>query len=111
MKKFMLLITLPIILIISWCWDEDDVSVTDFEYDVSACDKYFEIAECILNNAENPDWDKDLKNELRQMIKQQQEQWKQLSEKELVKNCTKWLANYDNKESRELLESLGCSLD
>ena len=45
------------------------------------------------------------------MIKQQQEQWKQLSEKELVKNCTKWLANYDNKESKELLESLGCSLD
>jgi hypothetical protein len=47
----------------------------------------------------------DLKNEIKQM----QEKWKQLNEKELVQKCTESMESFETEEMKEDLNSFGCS--
>ena len=112
MKKISFLVLLSLILLVVWCGkDEDDIDVTqtDFEYDVSVCDKYFKLVDCIIENdtETRKNYSKEMIIELKMKIKEIQEDWKQLSEEELVKKCSDKLDMYI--EIEDELNSFGCS--
>lgn len=109
MKKISFLLVLSLVLFVFWCWKEKvDITETDFEYDVEICDKYFELVECIIDNDDNPNYSKEMRKELRSQVKRMQEDWKHLSEKELTRKCTEWLAAFETDEMRNNLNSFGC---
>jgi len=112
MKKISFLSVLLLVLLLLGCWsDEIDVTDTGFEYDVEACDKYFELVECIIDNDDNPYFNDNMRIELKKELKNVQEEWKQLSESELTKKCTESLNGYKNDDMKESLDHYGCSLE
>ena len=108
MKKISFLLALPLILLLVGC-ESDKIDVTDtwFEYDVKVCDKYFKLVECIIDKDNNERYTKQMRIDLKNEIKQVQEEWKQLNEEELTKKCTEELAKFEPMEDN--LNSYGCS--
>lgn len=107
MKKLSFLLVLPLVF---WCGKKVDVTDTGFEYDVEICDKYFELVECIIDKDDNPNYTKEMRAELRDEVKNMQEEWKHLNEEELTKKCAEWLATFEKDEMKENLKSFGCSV-
>ena len=88
MKKLSFLLIFSLVLLVFGCWKKKiDITETEFEYDVDVCDRYFQLAECIIDNDKNKNWTKEMKDELRIAIKNRQEEWKVLSEDELANKC------------------------
>ena len=77
MKKLSFLLIFSLVLLVFGCWKKKiDITETEFEYDVDVCDRYFQLAECIIDNDKNKNWTKEMKDELRVAIKNRQEEWK-----------------------------------
>ena len=109
MKKISLLLVFPLVLLIIWCGKHKvDVTDTDFEYNVEVCDEYFELVGCIIDKDDNPNYTKKMRDELRNKVKEMQEDWKQLSERELTRKCTEGLSQFETDEMKENLKSYGC---
>ena len=88
MKKVSFLLIFSLVLLVFGCWKKKiDITETEFEYDVDVCDRYFQLAECIIDNDKNKNWTKEMKDELRVATKNMQEEWKALSEDELTNKC------------------------
>ena len=81
---------------------------TDFEYNVEVCDKYFELVECIIDNDDNPNYTKKMREELRNNVKEMQENRRKLSEQELTRKCIEGLSQFETDEMKENLRSYGC---
>lgn len=110
MKKLCFLLILPLVLLIFWCGkDKIDIRDTGFEYDVDICDKFFKLAGCIIDKNDSEKYTEQMKIDLKNEIKQMQEKWKQLNEKELVQKCTESMEAFETEEMRENLNSFGCS--
>jgi len=106
MKKLSFLFGLSLIILLSGCGNKIDITDTDF--DVESCDKYFELMECILENDKDETYSEDDRNELRQDIKDQQEEWSGLNEDELDYTCSTELAKFETIKDR--LDEIWCSL-
>lgn len=92
MKKISFLLIFTLVLLVFWCWKKKiDVTQTEFEYSVDICDRYFELARCIIDNDNNENWTKEMKDELRLAIKNRQEERKALSEDQLKNKCTEMM--------------------
>ncbi len=125
MKKLSLLFVLGLLVLAAFLWIffkdgksqtepeviEIDVSETDFEYDVSICDKYFWLVECIINNDPSQARNSQMKLELKGKFRELQEEWKQLSENELAKKCTEEYETYKKNLKENNLETFGCMTD
>lgn len=117
MKKFVFfsvifLAILAVYVFVSWQNKDDDIEIdvtdTGFEYDVAACDKYFELVDCIIDNDQNQNRNQQMRQDLKIQIKAKQEEWKQFNEKELIKNCEDELKNLENQLEERKLDSFGC---
>ena len=112
---FLCLLGLGVILwyFLSW-WNQKeeiidiDITETWFEYDVSDCDQYFVLVECIIDKDTNPSWDSEMKLELKNQVKAIQQEWKQLSREELSQRCTYELKNLKKDLTENNLNSFGC---
>ena len=114
MKKLTFLVVLSLVALIVGCGKKDnvekiDITETEFEYNIDACDKYFELAECIIDKDNSKNWTEKMKNELRLEIKNEQEERKLLNEKDLAIKCSDELSKFDS--MKESLESFGCNID
>ncbi len=85
-----------------------DVTDTGFEYDVAVCDKYFELVGCIIDRDTNENYTKEMRIELKNIIKDLQEEWKQLTEEELSEMCTERLKELEKSLEKEDVNSFGC---
>lgn len=119
MKKKSLLLIIPLIIIIIIVIlvvhkndkvSNIDITDTGFEYDVIICDEYFELVECIINKDTDENYTKQMRIDLKNEVKQMQEEWKSFGREELTKKCTEELAKFENDEMKNKLKSFGCSL-
>ena len=85
-----------------------DVTKTDFEYNVGICDEYFELVECIIDNDTDERYTEQMRIDLKNEVKQIQEEWKIFSEEELTIKCTEELAKFDNEKMKNYMKSFGC---
>ena len=107
MKKWLIFYVLPLILLVTGCgWNKIDITDTDF--DVESCDKYFELVDCILENEEDETYSEDMRNELRQEVKDMQDSWNSYSEEELDNLCNNELSRFEAIEST--LTEIGCPI-
>jgi len=107
MKKLSLLLIMSFVAFLCGCWkDKVDVTETEFEYDVDICDQYFELVECIIDKDNNPNYTKEMRSELKNEIKQMQENWKLLNYDELSQKCMDELNNLKSMEKN--YNSFGC---
>ena len=119
MRKRLLLFLLTgfvivvLILVLLWRSDDElksiDVAVVDFEYDISICDEYFDMVECIINNDNDMKYTKQMRIELKNEVKEMQEKWRELSREELFNKCSEELARFDNDVMSEKLRLMNCS--
>lgn len=106
MKKSALLLALPLVILLAWCWNKIDITDTNIE--VESCNKYFELMDCILENDNDETYSEEDRNELRQSVKDMQSEWEWLDEDELDVQCTSQLAQFERISDR--LDQIGCSL-
>lgn len=107
MKKLSLLLVLPLVFLLFWCGeDETNILETNFDYDVEVCDKFFEVAECIINNTEDASWTQERKDDFKNEIKKKQEEWKSLSRDQLELECSSRLSIFWDD-----LDELWCQID
>ena len=106
MKKTTLLFALPLVVLVAWCWS-NKIDITDTEFHVESCDKYFELMDCILENDDDETYSDEMRDELRQEVKDMQESWNSLNESELDEQCSSQLDNFKQIEDR--LNEIWCS--
>lgn len=85
-----------------------DVTKTDFEYDVKVCDEYFELIECIIDRDTDDRFTRQMRIDLKNEIKNVQERWKELDERELSKRCSDELVSYKNLLKEKNVDTFGC---
>lgn len=96
MKKFTFSLFLLSLALISGCGNKEEVQENEIEkvdilntaIDLKVCDKYFELADCVIDKTSNQNWTKKMKNELRLELKTKQEERKKLPEEELARVCS-----------------------
>jgi len=108
MKKWVIFTIIPIILLIAGC-ESNKIDITNTEFDVKSCNKYFKLVDCILDNDVDETIDEEMRNELRQEIKDMQNSWKDLSDDELDTLCSEELARFESNKSS--IDEIGCSID
>ena len=112
MKKFPLLLALPMMLLLWGCRnssnDDIDLTKTDIDYDISTCNKYFELAECIIDKTQDENWTPEMKIQLKNELKSEQENWNNLDEEYVNQQCSDML---DALSSAEDSEKIWWSLD
>ena len=107
MKKWVIFYILPLTLLVTGCgWNKIDITDTDF--DVESCDKYFEATDCILENEVDENYTDEMRDELRQEIKNMQDSWNTYSEEELDSLCSNELSKFETMEDH--LNEIGCSI-
>lgn len=109
-----LVLALLSFFVVLFLWRDDelksiDVAVVDFEYDISICDEYFDMVECIINNDNDMKYTKQMRIELKNEVKEMQEKWRELSREELFNKCSEELARFDNDVMSEKLRLMNCS--
>lgn len=107
-KLYCLLILFFSVILLAACkrkWV--DITDTWFNYDVDVCDRYFKLVECIIDKDVNESYTKEMRNDLKKEIKVIQEEWKQLSEEDLVQKCSYELDRFKSEQSN--ITSIGCS--
>ena len=107
MKKSVFLLALPLVILVAWCWD-DKIDITDTNFDVETCDKYFELMNCILENDGDETYTEEMREELKQEVKDMQAEWELLDEEELSEKCSTELARFE--EIRDRIEEIWCSI-
>ena len=106
MKKIWFLVGLSLIFCVYGC--NDKVDITDTDFSVESCDKYFELMECILENDNDQTYTKEMRDELRIKVKGIQEEWNELDEEELDKRCSEELSRFYQIEKQ--LDEIGCCI-
>lgn len=107
MKKWIVFSILPAVLLVAGCgWNKIDITDTDF--DVESCDRYFELVDCILNNDSDETYSPEMRDEIRQEVKNMQDGWNSYSDDELDSLCTAELDKFSSIEST--LDEIGCSI-
>lgn len=107
MKKSVFLLALPLVILVAWCWS-NKIDITDTEFNVESCDKYFELMDCILENDNDETYSEEMRDELRQEVKDMQEEWNGMDEESLDEQCSSQLASFEEIEDR--LEEIWCSI-
>lgn len=117
MKKFVFflvifLVILSLYVFVSWQNKDEDVVIditdTGFQYDIAVCDRYFELISCIIDRDTNVNYTKEMRIELKNMVKDLQEERRQLAEEELYKRCSDELENLVEKMTQNNVNSFGC---
>ena len=107
MKKSVFLLALPLVILVAWCWN-DKIDITDTNINVETCDKYFELMDCILENDADENYTEEMRDELRQEVKDMQAEWESLDQEELSEKCNDELSKFEEIEDR--LEEIWCSI-
>ena len=108
MKKSVFLLALSLVILVAWCWDKK-IDITDTEFNVESCDKFFALVDCILENDKDETYSEEMRNELRQEVKDMQEKWNGLDEESLDEQCTSQLASFEEIDDR--LKEIWCSIN
>lgn len=90
--------------------DNADIDITDtwFEYDITVCNEYFELVECIIDKDPNKNWNQKMRLDLKNQIKSTQEGWRNLTKDELIRRCTDELEIFENNLKEKNVNSFGC---
>ncbi len=112
----LLIIILIIALLLSWRNKKDIQEETPIKIDIiedknietEICKKYIQLAECIINNTHDSRWTNEMKNELSDSIKAQQESRTTLWENEQIWICSNLIQNIQRASD---LEEIWCSID
>lgn len=111
MEKFTCLTFVFLVLFLTGCGskhkEEEKIDITDIKFNVEVCNKYYELAECVIDKSQNINWTWDMKDQLRNNIKLEQDEWSKLSEDELVKQCSYKLSRL---EAAPDLDEIWCSI-
>lgn len=111
MKKITYLAFLFVVVFLIGCGskheEEEKIDITDTEFNVETCDKYFELMNCILENDSYEVYTEEMRNELRKLIKDMQTEWEWLDQEELHEKCNAELEKYG--EIKDRLEEIWCS--
>ena len=107
MKKTAFLLALPLVILLTWCWS-NKIDITETEFNVESCDKYFELMDCILENDDDETYSDEMRDELRQEVKDMQESWNTEDEESLDEKCNSQLEVFEEIEDR--LEEIWCSI-
>lgn len=105
MKKCAIFTILPLVLLIAGC-GSNKIDITDTEFDVESCNKYFELVECIFENDTNEAYSEETRDKLRQDVKDMQDSWKNYPDEELDNMCNSELETLKWIESE--LNGIGC---
>ena len=108
MKKSVFLLALSLVIFIAWCWKEDKVDITDNNIDVEVCDKYFELMNCVLENDGDETYTEEMREELKQEIKNIQAEWEWLGQDELHEKCNAGFNKFYEIEDR--LNEIWCPI-
>lgn len=112
MKKIVVIGMIPLIFLITWCWNKK-IEITNTEslkeYKAESCDKYFEIADCIIEKEEDPSRTNEMRNELRQEIVKQQQSRSGLDNDTIENNCKAELNIFY--EIKDHLNEIWCKID
>ena len=108
MKKWVIISILPIIRVVGGC-GSNKIDITDTDFDVESCDKYFELVDCILENDNDENYSEDMRNSLREEVKNMQNSWSGLSDNELDTLCSSELSRFESIDST--LNKIGCSVN
>lgn len=105
MKKVIYLSFLLVLVFLAWCGSKDKkeeevLDITETEFSIEACDKYFGLMDCIIENEEFESFTPEMRNELRKEIKDFQAERNQLDDEILHEKCTDALNDYKNKEEK-----------
>lgn len=92
MKKSMLLWALLAVVLVAGCslGNKKPENITDTKFEVEACNQYFELTDCILNNVEDEESDT-----VKQMVLDFQADLAGLDDEELEEACTSRLSMFD----------------
>jgi len=105
MKKCAIFTILPLVLLIAGCgWNKIDIR--DTEFDVESCNKYFELVDCIFEKDTDESYSEEMRDELRQEVKDMQDSRKNYSDEELDNMCSSELEVLKWIESN--LNEIGC---
>lgn len=112
MKKIAIIGLLPLLFLISWCWDKK-IEITNTEslkeYNAESCNKYFEIADCIIENEIDPSRTDEMRQELRQEIVDQQLSRSGLDSEFIENNCKAELDSFY--EIKDHLKEIWCNIE
>lgn len=108
MKKYVFLSILTLIIVVAGCSKQEKIDITDNDFNVESCDKYFEMMECILQNDDDENYTDSERDHLRQTVKDMQAEWEWLDYDELDEKCNSELAVFEKIEDR--LEAIWCSI-
>ena len=109
MKKAGLYAILSSVVFIAGCsFSNNKVDITETKFDVEACNKYFEVMDCILDNDSDASYSQAMRDSLREDVKMMQESWENLDESVLENTCNAELEKFSAIE--DSLTEVGCSL-
>ncbi len=112
MKKIAIISILPLFFLIAWCWDKKtEITNTDSlkEYNSESCNKYFEIADCIIENEVDPSRTDEMRESLRQEIVEIQSSRSGKDADTIENDCKNTLSTfYDIKDH---LTEIGCNIE
>lgn len=108
MKKCAIFTILPLVWLIAGC-GSNKIDITDTEFDVESCNKYFELVDCIFENDTDESYTEEMRDELRQEVKDMQGEWGDYSDEELDNICNSKLEVLKWIESK--LNDIGCPLN
>lgn len=112
MKKILIIGILPLFFLVTWCWNKKiDITNTNSlkEYNAESCNKYFEIADCIIEKEIDPSRTDEMRKELRQEIVEQQQSRSGLDSETIENNCKTELNSFY--EIKNHLIEIWCKVD
>lgn len=111
MKRITLLIILSLTILVTWCsrgWSKK-TDITSVKFNVEACNKYFKLMDCVLDNDTDVSYTEEQREDIRKEVKSIQEQWIQLDDEILAEACQDELAKFES--SSEAFSKIGCPLE
>ena len=108
MKKTSLLVALSLGILLTGC-GQNKVSITDSDFGVESCNKYFRLMDCILENDKDETYTDEMRNAIREEVKVRQEEWKDLDKETLNVQCSNLISEFSQIENA--LNEIGCSAE
>ncbi len=112
MKKIAIIGLLPLLFLIVWCWDKKtEIINTESlkKYNAESCNKYFEIADCIIEKEIDPSRTDEMREELRKEIAEKQSSRNGLDSETIENNCKTELNSFY--EIKDHLIEIWCKVD
>lgn len=114
MKKIALIGVLPLLFLIVWCWDKKtEITNTNSlkEYKAESCNKYFEIADCIIEKEVDPSRTDEMREELRKEIVKQQASRSGLDSETIENSCKNELESFYDTDVKNHLKEIWCNIE